>query len=118
MRSEIVQGRLSSRMPGNRRGGWETLPCDWMDVPSRERPAFAGMTRGCNRSINIERVNAKLYILLGGLVGSCVAIGFAAVLWFQFDAAGTEVVVIASLPICAAIGAGIGWAWWRILGRW
>ena len=75
------------------------------------------MTKGYDGSINIEPVSAKLYILLGGIVGVCVAIGFAAVLWFQFEAAGTEVVVIASLPICAAIGALIGWAWWRVLGR-
>lgn len=68
-------------------------------------------------SIIIDRVSAKLYMLLGGVIGVCVAIGFAAALWFQFDAAGTEVLVIASLPICAAIGAGIGWAWWRVLGR-
>ena len=75
------------------------------------------MPRGTRGSINIERVSAKLYILLGGVVGACVAIGFAAVLWFQFEAGGTEVVVIALLPICAVIGAGIGWAWWRVLGR-
>ena len=62
-------------------------------------------------------MNAKLYILLGAVVGACVVVGFAAVLLFQFEAAGTEVVVLASLPIGAALGAGIGWAWWRILGR-
>ncbi|MYA59766.1 MAG: hypothetical protein F4X40_04310 [Chloroflexi bacterium] len=62
-------------------------------------------------------MSAKLYIFLGAFVGACVAIGFAAVLWFQFEAAGTEVVVIASVPICAAIGAVIGWVWWRVLGR-
>ncbi len=46
-----------------------------------------------------------------------MAIGFAVVLLFQFEAAGTEVVIVASLPICVAMGAGMGWAWWRILGR-
>ena len=67
-------------------------------------------------SFNIDQVSAKLYILLGGVVGTCVAISFSLALWFQFDAAGTEVVVIASLPICAIVGALFGWVWWRMLG--
>ncbi len=67
--------------------------------------------------VNIETVNAKRYILLGGVVGACVAIAFNAALWFQFDAAGTEVVVIASLPVCTALGAGLGWFWWRLFAR-
>ena len=46
-----------------------------------------------------------------------MAIAFGLALWFQFDAAGTEVVVIASLPLCAALGAGFGWLWWRMLDR-
>lgn len=61
-------------------------------------------------------MGAKRYILLGGVVGACVAIAFNLALWFQFDAAGTEVVIVASLPICAAFGALFGWVWWRMLG--
>ncbi|MXX92955.1 MAG: hypothetical protein F4Y63_05810 [Chloroflexi bacterium] len=62
-------------------------------------------------------MSAKRYILLGGVVGASVAIAFSLALWFQFDTAGTEVVVIASLPICAVLGALFGLAWWRILDR-
>ena len=36
-----------------------------------------------------------------------MAIAFSLALWFQFDAAGTEVVVIASLPICAVFGSAV-----------
>ena len=68
-------------------------------------------------SFNIDRMSVKRYIFLGGVVGACVAIAFSLALWFQFDAAGTEVVVIVSLPICALLGALFGWVWWRILGR-
>ena len=46
-----------------------------------------------------------------------MAIAFSLALWFQFDAAGTEVIVIASLPVCAVLGALFGWVWWRMLGR-
>ena len=46
-----------------------------------------------------------------------MAIAFSLALWFQFDAAGTEVVVIYSLPICAVLGALFGWIWWRMLDR-
>ena len=46
-----------------------------------------------------------------------MAVAFSLALWFQFEAAGTEVVIIASLPICAVLGALFGWVWWRILGR-
>ena len=80
-------------------------------------PAFGGMTGVYRGSFNIDRMSAKRYIFLGGVVGACVAIAFSLALWFQFDAAGTEVVVIASLPICALFGALFGWMWWRILGR-
>ena len=62
-------------------------------------------------------MNAKLYVLLGAVVGACVVVGFAAVLLFQFEAAGTEVVVLASLPIGAVLGALFGWVWWRMLDR-
>ena len=62
-------------------------------------------------------MGAKQYILLGGVVGACAAIAFAAVLWLQFEVAGTEVVVVASLPICIALGALFGWIWWRMLDR-
>ena len=68
-------------------------------------------------SLNIDRVSAKGYVLLGLVVGVCVAIAFGLALWFQFDAAGTEVVVIYSLPICAVLGALFGWIWWRMLDR-
>ena len=80
-------------------------------------PTFA--KRNCTGQgwFNIDRVSAKRYILLGGVVGACVAIAFSLALWFQFDAAGTEVVVIASLPVCAVLGALFGWVWWRMLGR-
>ncbi|MCY4475656.1 MAG: hypothetical protein OXC83_09525 [Chloroflexi bacterium] len=70
-----------------------------------------------NGWINIDEVSAKRYILLGAVVGACVAIGFSLALWFQFDAAGTEVIVIASLPACVVLGALFGWIWWRMLGR-
>ncbi len=80
-------------------------------------PAFVGMTAVYNGWFNIVRVSAKRYILLGGVVGACVAIAFSAALWFQFDAAGTEIVVITSLPMCTVLGAGLGWVWWKILGR-
>ncbi len=62
-------------------------------------------------------MSAKRYILLGAVVGAGVAIAFSLALWFQFDAAGTEEVVIASLPVCAVLGALFGWVWWRMLGR-
>ncbi len=62
-------------------------------------------------------MSANRYILLGGIVGACVAIAFSLALWFQFDAAGTEVVVIASLPVCTVLGAVFGWIWWRKFGR-
>ena len=68
-------------------------------------------------TFNIDRVDAKMYILLGGVVGACVAIAFSLALWFQFEAAGTEVVILASLPICTLMGALFGWVWWRWVAR-
>ena len=86
---------------------------------SSQSPTFA--KRNCTGQgrawFNIDRVSAKRYILLGGVVGAFVAIAFSLALWFQFDAAGTELVVIASLPVCALLGALFGWVWWRMLGR-
>ena len=80
-------------------------------------PTFAKRNCTGRGSFNIDRVNAKRYILLGGVVGACVAIAFSLVLWLQFEAAGTEVVVIALIPVCAALGALFGLVWWRMVVR-
>ena len=92
-------------------------PHNWMDVPSAEAPASAGMTSWGGGSINIERVSANRHIVWGCVVGVCAAIAFNALLWIQFDAEVSITFLAVSAPICAVVGAGLGWAWWRILGR-
>ena len=65
------------------------------------------------RRFNIELVNVKRHILLGGVVGACVAIAFSLVLMLQFDAALEIGFMAVTIPVCAVLGGVFGWVWWR-----
>lgn len=63
------------------------------------------------------RVSFKRHIVWGVIVGVMTAIAYNLVLWFQFDAEVSIAFLVASLPICAAVGAIVGWAWWQVIDR-
>ena len=67
--------------------------------------------------VNIDSMGAGRHILLGGIVGACVAVAFSLVLALQFDAALEPVFIAVTLPACALLGSGFGWVWWRWFAR-
>jgi len=62
-------------------------------------------------------VSSRRHILWGAIVGALTAAAFNAILTFQFDTALTLGFWAAAIPICAVLGAGAGWLWWRTLDR-
>ena len=66
----------------------------------------------------IESMSAKRHILWGGLVGALAAFAFSLLLAFQFDADLTIGFVASTVPICAVLGGGFGWIWWKWIARW